>query len=337
MMACLWDDLESVVDLPYTAAAGEKGSIKPADVFNAASDAAALKEAMKGFGTREKILIDILTRRSSAQRQLICEAYEEATGDKLADELEGETYGSMEDLLVALVTPPATYDCHEVIRALKGIGAEESVLTEIFASRNNHQIQALSYVYLQEKGRKLTYDLDKEVSGHFGKALLILAEGKRDEPSKVDPEQAKEDAETLHEAGEKKFGTDECKFIEILCQRSIPQLRLTLLEYKKLFGKTLQKSVEAEMSGDLHDLLLAVLKCVKNEPAYFAECLHEGMKGGGTCEDTLNRIMVSRSEIDMQDIKKEFMKLYGHSLYSFLESEVSGNHGDCLKAICGDD
>lgn len=31
-------------------------------------------------GTKEKVLIDILTHRSSAQRQLICEAYQEATG-----------------------------------------------------------------------------------------------------------------------------------------------------------------------------------------------------------------------------------------------------------------
>lgn len=31
-------------------------------------------------GTKEKVVIDILTHRSSAQRQLICQAYEEATG-----------------------------------------------------------------------------------------------------------------------------------------------------------------------------------------------------------------------------------------------------------------
>lgn len=38
---------------------------------------------------------------------------------KLVDDLEGDTHGDFEDLLVALITPPEVYDCHEVINAIK--------------------------------------------------------------------------------------------------------------------------------------------------------------------------------------------------------------------------
>lgn len=31
--------------------------------------------------------------------------------------------------------------------------------------------------------------------------------------------------QTLYNAGEKKLGTDEMKFIDILCKRSVPQLK----------------------------------------------------------------------------------------------------------------
>ncbi|XP_032372370.1 annexin A3a isoform X1 [Etheostoma spectabile] len=335
----LWDDLESLVSAPssFTAKPGERGTIKPIPNFNAGGDAKALKKAMRGLGTDEKTLIDILTHRSSAQRQLICEAYQKDTGKALVKDLKGETGGSFEEVLVALVTPPAVFDCHEVIQAIKGAGTTEKVLIEIFASRSNEQIKALSDAYFNEKKKTLIQDLKGEVSGDVSKVLLLLAEGKRAADTTVNMEKAKEDAKTLYNAGEKTFGTDESKFIEILCQRSISQLRQTLVEYKNISGKTLQQSIESEMSGNLEKLLVAIVKCVKSVPAYFAEQLYMSMKGGGTDEQTLTRIMVSRSEIDLMDIRAEFKKLYKYSLHSAIKSDLSDSYGECVNAICGGD
>ncbi|KAF1377407.1 hypothetical protein PFLUV_G00200500 [Perca fluviatilis] len=334
-----WDDLELLLDSPssLTVTSNARGTVKDNANFKVEEDVSALRKAIEGIGTTEKTLVEVLTQRSNAQRQLIAKAYEKATGRKLVADLEGDTHGDFEDLLVALVTPTAVYDCHEVIRAIKGAGTTESTLTEIFASRSNRQIQALSEAYLAETGRSLIHDLQSEVSGDYGKALLILAEGKRDESTNVDAAKAKADAKALYEAGEKKWGTDEGKFIDILCHRSIPQLRQTLVEYKNISKKTLQESIESEMSGDLEKLLVAVVKCVKTTPAYLAERLFKSMKGAGTTESTLTRILVSRSEVDLLDIRAEYKKLFGCSLYSQLESEVSGNYGDTLKRLCGQD
>uniref|UniRef100_A0A669CNT1 Annexin n=1 Tax=Oreochromis niloticus TaxID=8128 RepID=A0A669CNT1_ORENI len=293
-----------------------RGTVKDKTNFNVDEDVSALRKAMEGLGTTEKTLIDVLTQRSNPQRQLIAKAYEKATGRTLIDDLKGDTRGDFEDLLVALVMPPALYDCHEVIKAMKGAGTTESTLTEIFASRSNKQIRELSEAYLAKTGRSMIQDLQSEVSGDYGKALLILAEA-------------------LYEAGEKKWGTDEGKFIDILCHRSVPQLRQTLIEYKNISKKTLQESIKSEMSGNLEKLLVAVVKCVQNVPAYLAERLFKSMKGAGTTESTLTRIFVSRSEIDLIDIKVEYKKLFGCSLYSQLESEVSGDYGKTLKCLCG--
>ncbi|XP_071760360.1 annexin A3b isoform X2 [Centroberyx gerrardi] len=314
-----------------------RGTVKDKADFKVADDVSALREAIEGIGTTEKTLIEVLTRRSNAQRQLIANAYQKAAGRTLVDDLEGDTHGDFEDLLVALVTPPAAYDCKEVIKAIKGAGTTESTLTEIFASRSNKQIKALCEAYLAETGRLLTHDLTSEVSGDYGKTLLILAEGKRDESTNVDTAKAKADAKALYEAGEKKWGTDESKFIDILCHRSVPQLRQTLVEYKGMSKKTLQESIESEMSGNLETLLVAIVKCVKSVPAYLAERLFKSMKGAGTTESTLTRILVSRSEIDLMDIRAEYKKLFGYSLHSNLESEVSGSYGNTLKLLCGGD
>lgn len=37
----------------------------------------------------------------------------------LCDDLEGDTHGDFEDVLVALITPPAKFDCQEFMRAIK--------------------------------------------------------------------------------------------------------------------------------------------------------------------------------------------------------------------------
>ncbi|XP_057674199.1 annexin A3b isoform X2 [Corythoichthys intestinalis] len=356
----VWDDLDLLLDSPSSlnVTSNARGTVKDKANFKVEEDVAALRKAIEGIGTTEKTLVEVLTQRSNAQRQLIATAYHKATGrvsvkygDKdgergqvdfvpnqtLIADLEGDTHGYFEDLLVALVKPPAVYDCHEVIKAIKGAGTTESTLTELFASRSNRQIKAMSEVYLTETGKMLIHDLKSEVSGDYGKALLILAEGKRDESPYVDAAKAKADAKALYEAGEKKWGTDEGRFIDILCHRSVPQLRQTLVEYKSISKRTLQESIESEMSGNLEELLVAVVKCVKNVPAYLAERLFKSMKGLGTTESTLTRILVSRSEMDLLDIRAEFKKLFGYSLYSMLESEVSGSYGDALKHLCGQD
>lgn len=50
----------------------------------------------------------------------------------------------------------------------------------------------------------------------------------------------------------------------------------------------------------------------------------------GTDDTTLIRVVVSRSEIDLEIIKKVYEQNYGRTLYEAVESETSG---DYKKAI----
>lgn len=50
----------------------------------------------------------------------------------------------------------------------------------------------------------------------------------------MDQAKARADANSLYQAGEKKWGTDEATFNMIMCSRSHPQLRATFAEYKKV-------------------------------------------------------------------------------------------------------
>ena len=149
----------------------------------------------------------------------------------------------------------------------------------------------------------------------------------------IDREKAKTDAKALLEAGEKSWGTDESRFNVILASRSPSQLRLTFDEYEGLAKKPLEDSIRSEMSGDLKKSMLAVVRTVRNRAGFFAAALQRSMKGMGTSDDELIRILVSRSEIDLVQIKDEFETSFKGSLGGWIADDTSGDYKTILLAL----
>ncbi|EHB15931.1 Annexin A3 [Heterocephalus glaber] len=314
---------------------GHRGTIKDYPGFSPSVDAEAIHKAIKGIGTDEEGLISVLTERSNVQRQLIVKEYQAAYEKELKDDLKGDLSGHFQHLMVALVTPPAVFDAKQLKKSMKGTGTDEDALIELLTTRTSRQMKEVSQAYYTMYKKSLGDAISSETSGDFRKALLTLADGRRDESLKVDEHLAKKDAQILYNAGENKWGTDEDKFTEILCLRSFPQLKLTFDEYGNISQKDIEESIKGELSGHFEDLLLAIVQCVRNTPAFLAGRLRHALKGAGTDEFTLNRIMVSRSEIDLLDIRYEFKKHYGYSLYSAIKSDTSGDYEHALSKICG--
>ncbi|XP_072138635.1 annexin A5-like isoform X1 [Mobula birostris] len=313
-----------------------RGTIYDFPGFDAKQDAETLHKAMKGFGTDEDIILDLLTQRSNAQRQEIICAYKTVIGKDLIDDLKSELSGKFESLIVALMLPPDHYDAKELRDALKGAGTSEDVLIEILASRSDEQIHQIVAAYKEDFESNLEEDLASDTSSYFQRVLVSLVQGNRDVAG-ADLSQAEEDAKALYEAGENAWGTDEERFIAVLCSRSTPHLLAVFKEYQKINDIDLEDSIASECSGNLQRVMLAIVKCVKNTPAYFAEKLYNAMKGAGTDDSTLMRIMVSRSEIDLADIKAAYKAKYEETLHSTIVGDTSGDYKDTLVKICGGD
>jgi len=307
-------------------------TIKPIYPFDALEDAKALRKAMKGLGTDEDAIIGVLTKRSAGQRCDILTAFKNEFGRDLIKDLKSELGGKLEKLVLALMDPPFEYLASELHRAMDKIGTNEDVLTEILCTRGNAEINQINHAYGHLYGKSLEEDISSEVSGDYKRLLVMLLTCSRNEHV-VEPERATEMAESLYNAGEGKLGTDEEAFTTLLAHQSFYQLKLVFDEYANISGKTFQQAVENELGGELKEAIMTIARRTESAPRYFAEKLKEAMKGAGTDDSALIRIMVSRSEIDLEAIKQEYMAIYHKTLESDIKGETSGDYEKAFISI----
>uniref|UniRef100_A0A8C8FPW8 Annexin n=1 Tax=Oncorhynchus tshawytscha TaxID=74940 RepID=A0A8C8FPW8_ONCTS len=316
---------------------GFRGTVTDAPDFDASADAETLYNAMKGIGSDKEAILDLVTGRSNAQRQEIVQAYKSSYGKNLIDDLKYELTGKFERLIVSLMRPQAYHDAKEIHDAIKGAGTDEKCLIEVLASRNNQQIHNLVEAYKDAYGSDIEEDVTGDTSGHFKKMLVVLLQGTRDEPGVVHADLVEEDAQALFAAGEEQWGTEESIFIMLLGNRSVNHLQMVFDKYQEIAEKPIEDSIKSELSGDFERLMLAVVQCIRSVPMYFAKRLYKSMKGLGTQDNTLIRIMICRSEIDMLDIRECFRMSYEKSLYNMIKEDTSGDYKRTLLALCGGD
>jgi len=310
-------------------------TIKPKEDFDAEAEAAALRKAMKGMGTNEEAIINCLSVLTAAQRAETTVMYKTLYGKDLQKDLKGELSGDFRNAVMELILDQAGFDATHLRRAVKGLGTNERTLIEILTTRSNQQIKDIKAYYKSELGRDLEKDIHGDTSGHFRRALISMLQANRDETPVVDMEKAKTDASKLQNAGEGKIGTDESCFNQILIRRSFPHLNHVFAEYAAMAGNDISKAISKEMSGDLNNVMQAIVQCSRNVHEFFADALNKSMKGLGTDETALTRIIVSRAEDDLEDIKACYLEKYKKTLKKHVEEETSGDYRKLLVAIIG--
>ncbi|KAK6122443.1 hypothetical protein DH2020_043806 [Rehmannia glutinosa] len=227
--------------------------------------------------------------------KLIAQEYRAMYSEDLSKRLASELRGDVERAILLWMPDPAVRDATIVRQALSGDFINLKAATEL---------------------------------------LLAYVSAVRYEGPEVDRAMAEHDAKSLYKAGEKKLGTDEKTFIRIFSERGRPHLAAVASAYHSMYG-SLKKAIKSETSGNFEFGLLTILQCAENPGKYFAKVLHKAMEGMGTDDSTLTRVIVTRTEIDMQYIKAEYQKKYGKTLNDAIHSETSSHYRTFLLSLLG--
>ncbi|XP_028078983.1 annexin D5-like isoform X1 [Camellia sinensis] len=309
-------------------------------------DAVQLYRAFKGFGCDTEAVINIVAHRDSTQRALIQHEYKAMYSEDLLKRLTSELHGKLEfasckissmcqTAVLRWMHDPAGRDAIILKQALSSGSTNLEAVTEVLCSRTPSQLYTLKQIYYSMFGVYLENDIEQLTSGDHKKLLLAYVTTPRSEGFEVDREMVERDAKALFKAGEKKLGTDEKTFIRIFSERSRAHLAAIDSSYHNMYGNSLKKAVKSETSGQFELALLTILQCAHNPAKYFAKVLHKAMKGLGTDDTTLIRVIVTRTEIDMQYIKAEYQKKYRKSLNDAVHSETSGHYRSFLLSLLG--
>uniref|UniRef100_A0A7N0VC71 Annexin n=1 Tax=Kalanchoe fedtschenkoi TaxID=63787 RepID=A0A7N0VC71_KALFE len=166
--------------------------------------------------------------------------------------------------------------------------------------------------------------------------LLPLVGMYRYDGDEVNMTLAKSESKILHEKIKDKHYSDE-DLIRILTTRSKAQILATLNHYKDAFGNDIEKDLGADDKDEYLSLLRGAINCLTYPERYFAEVLRLAIKGQGTDEHALTRVVATRAEVDMKTIKEEYYRRNSVHLDKAILKDTTGDYEKMLLALIGHD
>ncbi|XP_011094164.1 annexin A3 isoform X1 [Sesamum indicum] len=281
----------------------------------------------------EKRLVQVLVGLSQAECRKVRETYMELYGEDLVQKFDPGL-----QFLLCLMLDPFERDAVFARESLHGNNSVNyKALVEIFTCRKSSHVLLILQAYHAKYRSQLDLDIASIEPPHPYQKQMLMALSASHKAHHADVSQhiAKCDARRLFQTGEGRPGAiDEAVVLEIFSKRSIGQLKLTFFSYKHIYGHSYTSFLKNEDSGEFEDAVRVVVKCICSPPRYYAEALYGCLKGTTNDKAALVRVMVSRTEVDMDEIRCNFKKKYGVELKNVIcETTPEGNHRDFLVAL----
>lgn len=225
-------------------------------------EARAIRESMRGAGTYDAIVIDLLCTKESAEIAQLKEQYKNLFDRDFEDDIKGEAEGPLERVYRSIAagnrpsgsdvdTALAEAEAKELYDAGEGqFGTDDSVFVRILVSRSFAQLKATFDAYQRMFNKDIIDSIKAEAKGNFEDALLAIAESVRSRSVYF----AKRLRQTMEGPG-----TKDKELITILVSRSEIDLVKIRQQYQKVYNRSLHDDLKEELHGDYEDIVLKLV------------------------------------------------------------------------------
>jgi hypothetical protein len=282
-----------------------------------------LYSALDGKNKDEAVL-NVVQNTSLDQRLQVCNYFAEKYGKSLYSELKSKLNGYFKSIAIHLFLHPITFVAKNLKKGLKGFSADETVVLEALTSHTQEELRQIEDAFKAETGKDLSKEIEKNFSGPLKKNLLNLLNVPRGENHNPDKAKCEKLAQLLIDVGEPNWAGDENVFKEVFIQSSPEELVLIGRFYLKKSGNNMLDVIDQKVSGKNKTLLREVLFNNIIPQELYAEKVYLAIKGLGTNNTLLNRVLVARNEIDMDDIRDFYQTKYNVSMREDIMGDTSG-------------
>ena len=282
-----------------------------------------LNSALEGKN-KEDTVFSVIQNTNLDRRLQICNYFAETYGKSLYSELKSKLTGHFKGIAIHLFLHPITFVAKMLKKGLKGFSADETVVLEALTSHNQEELRQIEEAFKAETGKDLSKEIEKNFSGVMKKNLINLLNVPRGVNHNPDNQKCEKLANLLIDVGEPNWAGDENIFKEVFIQSSPEELVMIGRFYLKRSGNNMLDVIDQKVSGKNKTLLREVLFNNIIPQELYAEKVYLAIKGLGTNNTLLNRVLISRSEIDMDEINEFYQQKYNVTMKEDIIGDTSG-------------
>ncbi|OWM78439.1 annexin D4 [Punica granatum] len=305
----------------------------------------ALTKAFSGHGVDEKSLITILGNSHLEKRQAFRKSTphffkeDERLFERWDDhrvKLLKHEFMRFKNAIVLWAMHPWERDARLIKEALKKGSHTYNVIIEVACTRSSEELLGARRAYHSLFDHSIEEDVASHVHGPERKLLVALVSAYRYEGSKLKEDTAKSEAKALFNAvknADHRKPVEDEEVIRILTTRSKPHLRAVYKHYNEISGNNFDEDVQIDLK------MQETVQCLCTPERYFSQVLDSALKidAHKSTKKALTRVVVTRADVDIKEIREEFNRIYGVSLTEKIEQAANGNYRDLLLTLISKD